>query len=468
MSGRVMAIVLSAGLGNRVGSLTTEINKWPMAKPRFPILDTPVMHHTVLELQRLKEVSPILINLWNHPDTIRSYYENIVKLPDLIKLHNQDAMHGTMGDTVKLAVEKAGIQDEDDLVVTCGDILCDADLAKLLETHRRTGADITELFNAVPWKEVPKYGTVRLENMPQKRDRAPKESFEDYEKYLKLYGHEIDGFIARSTPFMSHKVVCFKEKIPVDTCCSNLNDTSIGVMKGKFIRDLYDIWKEQMKAGKEDDFKDFARHVFPFAIEKRLNFQGVILPPANYWIDVGDLGKLWLAIMDTLDGYFDRSMWIKLASSENNLVTSKKIAFIDPTAKVDKTATLIAPYYIGAGAVIGPGVRIERASIASHAIVGANAEVRSAVILETAYHFGLKGDGIGECDRTRVLLGTGDTGAKLERSILASGTIPHNLTVRDSIAFMAPDGHTVISPIGMNPDISIKRARGGDRVFSVE
>ncbi len=173
MVSRTLGIILCAGVGSRTRALTArDSNMFPTAKPRFPILETPVMHHSVLELQRIG-VTQIYANLYSNPDSVTSFYDHIASNAG-IKFFPQIELHGTMGDALSM-VEKIGLQDDDNVFVLCGDVLCNADLGRLLQIHQESGADLTEYFNQVPWSQVHKYGTVQLDGIPQKINRHDKE-----------------------------------------------------------------------------------------------------------------------------------------------------------------------------------------------------------------------------------------------------------------------------------------------------
>ncbi len=230
-------------------------------------------------------------------------------------------------------------------------------------------------------------------------------------------------------------------------------------MKGSFLRTIFNAWQQNLKSGLEKEFNDFPRHGFPFAIKNGFDFRGVILPDSVYWMDVGDLGKLWLAIMDTLDGYFDRSMWPIFKGLPPLGQPKGRIQFVHPTAFVDPHTHLIPPYFIGEGARIGANVYLERAVVSSFVQIGDNARVRASAILETS--------SFNQGDKVRAVLGSGTTGGALERSLLASGTIHHDQHLFDSVAFTSPEGRTVTEPIGMNRDIAIRRALG-ERLSAVE
>jgi len=72
--GRIMGLVLSAGVGSRAKYLTDPTrNIFALSKPILPILDIPAMHHSVLEFRRVG-INDIFANIWSTPETIKQYY----------------------------------------------------------------------------------------------------------------------------------------------------------------------------------------------------------------------------------------------------------------------------------------------------------------------------------------------------------------------------------------------------------
>ncbi len=475
---RTVSFILAAGEAQRARYLSNPtLNKFAMAKPRFPILNTPVMHHFVMELRSIGAGDNVFVNVHSNLKSVTNFYDFDTEqraLPPSLRptFVDHGKLNGTLGDVVKTAVEHAHIQDDDEVFVMCGDILTDASFDTLRTIHRETGADITEYFYPIEWAQVPESGTVLLGRsesepqtnapMPQKKDRLPEQPQEDYAGYLEEHEKFLAQWVAcshvdvpgRTNKQRSFPVLDFKEKAGLDTCCSNLNDASIGIMKGSVLRALYAEWN------KDNRFRDFSRDGFRFALEHKLNFQGVVLPRTRYWMDIGDAGKFWLAIMDTLDGYFDRSRW-PIFGPDISLQPRGKITFIDPSVTFEdrNSVLLVPPYFIGANSFIGRGAHIERAAIASNSVIGENAHVFASAILEPAF--------FNEGDKVRELAGSGTIGGMLSMSLLASGLVPARQRINNSIIYTNNLGITEVSPNLMDPSLSYQRARDTRRFYSL-
>ena len=445
MSGITMGMILAAGAGTRARHLT-DIRRtaYPVAKPMFRLLDTPIMHHTVLEMQR-QGITDIFCNVWSNPDTLESYYSNIA--PGAVKMYRESQLMGTMGSAVHWTIEH-GIGDADRVFVISGDIASNADLGRILAEHERVGADATIAFNPVDWSQVPKYGTAYLEGMPEKRPQRSDETVEQYASYLRSYIADMDRYI-KGTSYSAVQVHQFREKASIADCCSNANNSSIYLFNGSVIRALYERGITPTTE-KTDPFYDFGAHGFRHILEQGMKFFGVLLPHEVYWADIGDMGKYWLAIMDTLDGRFDRSMWPSIIPQADK--ESEVISFIHPSAKIHDTAELIPPYYIGPDVHIGAGARVERASLSRGSLIGPNSTVYASAVLESShYHSG---------DTIRQLRGDGTRGSILQRSLMASGFLAPGQMASNNVVLTTPDGYVRFAPIGMDKDLSEQRARG--------
>lgn len=74
------------------------------------------------------------------------------------------------------------------------------------------------------------------------------------------------------------------------------------------------------------------------------------------------------------------SNWALLAGQHLRNPPSRRLAGIDPTAKISSRATIVEPVRICAGAVIGPGV-----TVGPYAVVGKNARVERSITREVVW-----------------------------------------------------------------------------------
>lgn len=129
------AMVLAAGLGERLAPLTRSV-----PKPMVPVLGAPMI---ALVLQRLAAsgVDDAVVNLFHHSDRIRSLLGDGVE-HGLPRLHysTEPRLLGTAGGIGRAADSLRG---DGPVLVHNGDCLSDLDIAALLEAHVATGRAVT-------------------------------------------------------------------------------------------------------------------------------------------------------------------------------------------------------------------------------------------------------------------------------------------------------------------------------------
>lgn len=130
-------IVLCAGFGTRLGSLTHEV-----PKPILPVAGRPILDYVLANLSRAG-VQSLAINLHFRPDAIRERYRDrphlrFVAEPELL---------GTAGGAANL-IRTLGLAGP--LLVHYGDILTNQDLRPLTQFHADRSADATLLIHRRP------------------------------------------------------------------------------------------------------------------------------------------------------------------------------------------------------------------------------------------------------------------------------------------------------------------------------
>ena len=117
---------------------------------------------------------------------------------------------------------------------------------------------------------------------------------------------------------------------------------------------------------------DFGRELFPRLVEKGEAIFALAMD--GYWCDIGDTGAYLRAHCDALDG----KIRLPLPARTGGVFRAK-------SARVDRSAILEAPCFIGENAVIGAGARIGPYSvIGADAQVGARASVKRSVLWQGA------------------------------------------------------------------------------------
>ena len=226
-------MVLAAGLGTRLKPITFEI-----PKPMVPVIDRPVMAHTVGLLER-QGFDELIANLHYYPDTIKGYFG------DRLEYRLEEELLGTAGGVRNVA----GFFGDDPVVVVSGDALTDIDLRKLVERHRSAGGIATLTVKKVA--DTREYGVVL---------------------------HDSEG-----------RITGFQEKPDPAEALSDLGNCGIYC----FSPEIFDYFPDR-------DFADWAQDVFPALLENDVPFY--IHEIDEYWNDVGSLEELRAGTFDALEG----------------------------------------------------------------------------------------------------------------------------------------------------------------------
>jgi mannose-1-phosphate guanylyltransferase len=133
----VKAIVLSAGLGTRLGTLTAD-----RPKALVEVGGRPLVAH-VLTWLAAEGVDEVLVNLHYRPDGIRRAVGDGRPFGVSVTYVEEPELLGTAG-TVR---ENRGWFGDGDVLVVYGDVLTDQMLHPLVERHRAVGADATVLVH---------------------------------------------------------------------------------------------------------------------------------------------------------------------------------------------------------------------------------------------------------------------------------------------------------------------------------
>ncbi len=131
------ALILAAGLGTRMGSLSDE-----RPKPLLPVLDVPLIRYAVA-LLRGHGIDEIAVNLHHRGELSRA------ELGDGFHYSDEPEILGTGGGIAKLAdwLTRGG---RDSFVVVNGKIVTDIDLGAVLRRHHERGAVATMVVREVP------------------------------------------------------------------------------------------------------------------------------------------------------------------------------------------------------------------------------------------------------------------------------------------------------------------------------
>ena len=303
------AMVMAAGVGSRLEPLTQKI-----PKPLVPVINKPVMD---ILLEKLKDfgVEEVIANTHYLAESIQKRYS--VNSPVDIKFTSiyEDSLSGTAGGVKKC---QFFFDDVDDFIVVSADGLHDADLNKIVKSHKESGCIATMAIVAVDHEEVSKYGVV--------------------------------------VPSAEHIVMEFQEKPPVELAKSNYINTGIYV----FNKRIFDFIPDGV-------VYDFAKNVFPelLAAGENINVYRIY----SYWSDIGSISQYIQSNKDALN----RKVMIK---NPNIMRKYDALYCIGDDCDIHENIKILNNVIIGNNCKIGKNVTL------NNVILWDNVEIGDDVTLE--------------------------------------------------------------------------------------
>jgi mannose-1-phosphate guanylyltransferase len=237
-SKEMKAMVLAAGKGTRLNSLTEKI-----PKPMLPVEGRPVLAH-IIEWLLCYGIYQVAINLHYHPEVIREYFDDSSWRRVEIVYSEEPELLGTAG-----GVKKMEAFFGDPFLIVYGDVLTDLDLGVLLAFH--------QFHNGLP------HATLALD---RRKDSAQCGVVE----------------IGRDG-----RIKDFIEKPPPESIRSPWVNSGIMILDRTLL--------ETIPSGR---FCDFGRDVFPGWLRSGVALYGWKMPESSYLIDMGTPDKLAQANRD--------------------------------------------------------------------------------------------------------------------------------------------------------------------------
>ena len=312
-------MVLAAGLGTRLRPIT-----YAMPKPMVPVLNRPVMEHSVRLLAR-HGFSEAIANLHWFPETIEGHFGDGSEFGIELTYSHEEQLLGTAGG-VRNAADFLG----DSFLVVAGDALTDIDFAAMREFHESHDGVAT-------------MATKRVADTDQ-------------------YGVVIAGEDGR--------IQGFQEKPDPAEALSDLANTCIYMFRAE----IFDYFPAPAPARRPapddpDGFADWAMDVFPALLENDVPFYSHEIDA--YWNDIGNLDELRA-------GQPRRAATVRSRSSPARREVADGVRAASPL----DGAEVEGPVLIGAGVELGEGVRIEGPAIVGDGCrIGAGAWVRDSILL---------------------------------------------------------------------------------------
>ncbi|HHH72993.1 MAG TPA: mannose-1-phosphate guanyltransferase, partial [Sulfuricurvum sp.] len=307
------AVVMAGGFGTRIQPLT---NSRP--KPMLPIINRPMMEHTMMTLKDLG-VKDFIVLLYFKPDIIKEHFGDGSDFGINITYVLPDDDYGTAG-AVKLAEEHIG---DDNFIIISGDLVTDFDFKKIFDYHAEKKSKLTITLTSV---ENPLEFGVVIANE--------------------------EGRIEK-----------FLEKPSWGEVFSDTINTGI-----------YIIEPEILSYIPKNENYDFAKDLFPLLMR-----EGVPLMAGNavgYWRDVGNPQSYRDVYEDILSGRVSVHMPAVQQKYPDGIL------FSDAPYELDDSIDIIGTVVLGVDVVIEKGAKLNNVVVGDGCSIGKNSKIRNTVMWE--------------------------------------------------------------------------------------
>ena len=307
------AVVMAGGFGTRIQPLT---NSRP--KPMLPIINRPMMEHTMMKLKELG-ITEFIVLLYFKPEIIKDYFKDGSDFGINISYVTPDDDYGTAG-AVKLAQDLIG---DENFIIISGDLVTDFDFKKIFAYHEKKKAKLSITLTSV---ENPlEFGVVI----------ANEEG-------------EIEKFL---------------EKPSWGEVFSDTINTGIYVIEPEILSYI----------PKGENY-DFAKDLFP-----KLMREGVTLYAGNakgYWRDVGNPESYRDVYEDILTNKLD----FKIPGIAQKYPDG--VLYSDEPYELDKSVEIIGNVVLGKNVSIGAGSKLANVVLGDNVKIGKNSKLRNTVMWE--------------------------------------------------------------------------------------
>jgi len=300
------ALFLAGGKGTRLQPLTNGI-----PKPMVPILNKPLLERTMLHLKK-SGISEMVISSCYQPKKIKDYFGDGERFELKIRYIVEDLPLGTGG-----AIKNTEDLFDDTFIVFNSDILCDIDIQKIMDYHKKSHALATIAVTEV--EDPSAYGVIES----NKRGYA----------------------------------VSFIEKPEAGSITSHFINAGIYIFEPEIFNEI-----------SLDGPVSVERVTFPKLLE---NGQKIaVYKDHSYWIDIGTLEKYKQVHKDILDG---KCKMVDCNTSASGINLGRNV-------KIHPDSKIAAPVYIGDNVVIGAKAIISNSVIGNNVSIGVASRIIDSVI----------------------------------------------------------------------------------------
>ncbi|MEA1919369.1 MAG: sugar phosphate nucleotidyltransferase [Campylobacterota bacterium] len=307
------AVVMAGGFGNRIQPLT---NSRP--KPMLPIVNRPMMEHTMMTLKDLG-ITEFIVLLYFKPEIIQDHFKDGSDFGIKVSYVIPDDDYGTAG-AVKLAQDLIG---DENFIIISGDLVTDFDFQKIFDFHASKKAQLS-------------IGLTSVDNPLQ------------------------FGVVIANEDEVIEK---FLEKPSWGEVFSDTINTGI-----------YIIEPEILDYIPEAKNFDFAKDLFPLLMQKEIPLMGHSLE--GYWRDVGNPQSYREVFEDILGERLNFTIPGMTQSYPDGTLYS------DAPYTLDSSIEIIGNVVLGKNVIIGKGSKLNNVVIGDNVTLDAGCNLRNTVLWE--------------------------------------------------------------------------------------
>ncbi len=308
------AVIMAGGFGTRIQPLT---NSRP--KPMLPIINRPMMEHTMMTLKDLG-IKEFIILLYFKPEIIKEYFGDGSDFGIKITYVVPDDDYGTAG-AVKLAEEYIG---DDNFIIISGDLVTDFNFQKIFDYHKSKKSKLTITLTSVD--NPLEFGVVIANE---------------------------DG-----------KIEKFLEKPSWGEVFSDTINTGIYIIEPEILEYI----------PKRENF-DFAKDLFPLLMRKGVD---LIAGYANgYWRDVGNPESY----REVHDDILSNRLNFKIRGKKQ--IFPDGVLYSDKVYKLDSSIEIIGIVVLGENITLKKGVKLNNVVIGDEVTIGKDSNIRNSVIWDS-------------------------------------------------------------------------------------
>ncbi|MFK5881180.1 MAG: sugar phosphate nucleotidyltransferase [Sulfurospirillum sp.] len=305
------AVVMAGGFGTRIQPLTHSC-----PKPMLPIVNRPMMEHTMMMLKDLG-ITEFIILLYFKPEIIKEYFKDGSEFGIKISYVTPDDDYGTAG-AVKLASALIG---DENFIIISGDLVTDFDFQKLFDFHSKKKAKLS-------------IGLTSVENPLQ------------------------FGVVIANSDNIIEK---FLEKPSWGEVFSDTINTGIYIIEPEILKFI----------PKGENF-DFAKDLFPTLMKNKIDLAGYSLE--GYWRDVGN-PESYRGVYDDI---LNERVKFKIPGIKTTFPDGA--LYSDKPYNLDKNIEIIGNVVLGDNITLGKNTKLNNTVIGNNVTIGSNSNIRNSIL----------------------------------------------------------------------------------------